>query len=128
MLITDGVIGFFRTGKQVTINSYRDLLGLAEGSGSRWPRDVYTLTAKSAGGARNLWTGEPDSAGASPRPFRPASTRRATGENHLGDAHLHHLSVANGSLMGLETHICCSVCPRLLSLLESTDSERRTPY
>src|SRR5207249_4710475 len=49
----------------------------------------------------------------------PANIAEGHGREHLGD-YLHHLSVANGSLMELETHIHIS---RRLSYLSPADED-----
>ncbi|PYV45967.1 MAG: diversity-generating retroelement protein bAvd family protein [Acidobacteria bacterium] len=50
----------------------------------------------------------------------PANIAEGHGRDHLGD-YLHHLSVANGSLMELETHLL--LLPRL-SYVSSNELER----
>jgi len=50
----------------------------------------------------------------------PANIAEGHGREHLGD-YLHHLSVAHGSLMGLETHFLIA---KRLSLLEDSKLER----
>src|SRR2546429_2823052 len=50
----------------------------------------------------------------------PANIAEGHGRDHLGD-YLHHLSVANGSLMELETHLL--LLPRL-SYVSSSELER----
>jgi len=49
----------------------------------------------------------------------PANIAEGHGREHLGD-YLHHLSIANGSLMELETHIHIS---RRLSYLSPADED-----
>jgi len=50
----------------------------------------------------------------------PANIAEGHGREHLGD-HLHHLSIANGSLMELETHFVIS---QKLNYLDAADVDR----
>ena len=96
------------------VKSYRDLLVWQKavdlvtdcyGLTKQLPKtEIYGLTAQIQRAAVSI----------------PANIAEGHGREHLGD-YLHHLSIANGSLMELETHILIS---ERLAYLGTTDVER----
>jgi four helix bundle protein len=91
-------VRFLQNERQVTINSYRDLLV--------WQKamdlvaESYRLTASLPKTETYGLASQIQRAAVSV----PANIAEGHGREHLGD-YLHHLSVANGSLMELETHL-----------------------
>ena len=97
----------------VPVNSYRDLEVWQKATDlviecyrltNRFPKsELYGLTAQIQKAAISV----------------PANIAEGHGRDHLGD-YLHHLSIANGSLMELETHLLIA---NKLCYLKETDLE-----